>query len=162
MNATPYIEALGKETGTDITLSASGAAALSLDGRNLLFQWIEATHSFVVYIEIGALGGWRNGEICRLLLASNFLLSDTMGGAFSYNDATGMVGLNFPIPVYGLDTGDFLNAVNNIILFSETWKIRLEAMNKEQEALVEQAQQEALEEAEPSEEPFTAAQFLRV
>ena len=36
MNATPYIEALGKETGMDITLSASGAAALSLGGRNLM------------------------------------------------------------------------------------------------------------------------------
>ena len=56
MNATPYIEALGKETGMDITLSASGAAALSLGGRNLLIQWIEATHSFIVYVEVGALG----------------------------------------------------------------------------------------------------------
>ena len=110
MNATPYIEALGKETGMDITLSASGAAALSLGGRNLLIQWIEATHSFIVYVEVGALGGWRNGEICRLLLASNFLLADTQGGALSYNDATGMVGLNFPIPAYGLDTGDFRSA----------------------------------------------------
>ena len=36
MNATPYIEALGKETGMDITLSASGAAALSLGARTLL------------------------------------------------------------------------------------------------------------------------------
>ena len=36
MNATLYIEALSKETGMDITLSASGAAALSLGGRNLL------------------------------------------------------------------------------------------------------------------------------
>ena len=81
MNATPYIEALSKETGMDITLSASGAAALSLGGRNLLIQWIEATHSFIVYVEVGALGGWRNGEICRLLLASNFLLADTQGGA---------------------------------------------------------------------------------
>ena len=52
MNATPYIEALGKETGMDITLSASGAAALSLGGRNLLIQWIEATHSFIVYVEL--------------------------------------------------------------------------------------------------------------
>ena len=133
MNATLYIEALSKETGMDITLSASGAAALSLGGRNLLIQWIEATHSFIVYVEVGALGGWRNGEICRLLLASNFLLADTQGGALSYNDATGMVGLNFPIPAYGLDTGDFLKTVNNIVLFSETWKARLDAMNKEQE-----------------------------
>ena len=58
MNATPYIEALGKETGMDITLSASGAAALLLEGRNLLIQWIEATHSFIVYVEVGALGCW--------------------------------------------------------------------------------------------------------
>ena len=28
MSATPYIEALSKETGMDITLSASGAATL--------------------------------------------------------------------------------------------------------------------------------------
>ena len=162
MNATPYIEALGKETGVDITLSASGAAALSLGGRNLLIQWIEATHSFIVYVEVGALGGWRNGEICRLLLASNFLLVDTQGGALSYNDATGMVGLNFPIPTYGLDTGDFLKTVNNIVLFSETWKARLDAMNKEQEALTEQAQQAVLEGGEAPEPSFTAGQFLRV
>ena len=155
MNATPYIEALGKETGMDITLSASGAAALSLGGRNLLIQWIEATHSFIVYVEVGALGGWRNGEICRLLLASNFLLADTQGGALSYNDATGMVGLNFPIPTYGLDTGDFLKTVNNIVLFSETWKARLDAMNKEQEALTEQAQQAVLEGGEAPEPSFT-------
>ena len=159
MNATPYIEALGKETGMDITLSISGAAALSIEGRNLLIQWIEATHSFIVYVEVGALGGWRNGEICRLLLASNFLLADTQGGALSYNDATGMVGLNFPIPAYGLDTGDFLKTVNNIVLFSET---RLDAMNKEQEALTEQAQQAVLEEAEAPEPSFAAGQFLRV
>ena len=139
MNATPYIEALGKETGMDITLSASGAAALSLGGRNLLIQWIEATHSFIVYVEVGALGGWRNGEICRLLLASNFLLADTQGGALSYNDATGMVGLNFPIPAYGLDTGDFLKT-----------------------ALTEQAQQAVLEGGEAPEPSFTAGQFLRV
>ena len=162
MNATPYIEASGKETGMDITLSASGAAALSLGGRNLLIQWIEATHSFIVYVEVGALGGWRNGEICRLLLASNFLLADTQGGALSYNDATGMVGLNFPIPAYGLDTGDFLKTVNNIVLFSETWKARLDAMNKEQEALTEQAQQALLEGEEAPEPSFTAGQFLRV
>ena len=137
MNATPYIEALGKETGMDITLSASGAAALSLGGRNLLIQWIEATHS-------------------------NFLLADTQGGALSYNDATGMVGLNFPIPAYGLDTGDFLKTVNNIVLFSETWKARLDAMNKEQEALTEQAQQAVLEGGEAPEPSFTAGQFLRV
>ena len=135
MNATPYIEALGKETGMDITLSASGAAALSLGGRNLLIQWIEATHSFIVYVEVGAL---------------------------SYNDATGMVGLNFPIPAYGLDTGDFLKTVNNIVLFSETWKARLDAMNKEQEALTEQAQQAVLEGGEAPEPSFTAGQFLRV
>ena len=135
MNATPYIEALGKETGMDITLSASGAAALSLGGRNLLIQWIEAT---------------------------NFLLADTQGGALSYNDATGMVGLNFPIPAYGLDTGDFLKTVNNIVLFSETWKARLDAMNKEQEALTEQAQQAVLEGGEAPEPSFTAGQFLRV
>ena len=150
MNATPYIEALGKETGMDITLSASGAAALSLGGRNLLIQWIEATHSFIVYVEVGALGGWRNGEICRLLLASNFLLADTQGGALSYNDAN------------GLDTGDFLKTVNNIVLFSETWKARLDAMNKEQEALTEQAQQAVLEGGEAPEPSFTAGQFLRV
>ena len=164
MSATPYIEALSKETGMDITLSASGAATLLLEGRNLLNQWIEATNSFIVYVEVGALGGWRNGEICRLLLASNFLLADTQGGALSYNDATGMVGLNFPIPVYGLDTGDFLKAVNNVILFSETWKTRLDAMNKEQEELTEKAQQAVLDGGvgEAAEPAFSAAQFLRV
>ena len=163
MSATPYIEALSKETGMDITLSASGAATLSLGGRNLLIQWIEATNSFIVYVEVGALGGWRNGEICRLLLASNFLLADTQGGALSYNDATGMVGLNFPIPIYGLDTGDFLKAVNNVILFSETWKTRLDAMNKEQEELTEKAQQAVLDGGvgEAAELAFSAAQFLR-
>ena len=59
-------------------------------------------------------------------------------------------------------TGDFLKTVNNIVLFSETWKARLDAMNKEQEALTEQAQQAVLEEAEAPEPSFAAGQFLRV
>ena len=82
--------------------------------------------------------------------------------ALSAAGATGMVGLNFPIPAYGLDTGDFLKTVNNIVLFSETWKARLDAMNKEQEALTEQAQQALLEGGEAPEPSFTAGQFLRV
>ena len=52
--------------------------------------------------------------------------------------------------------------VNNIVLFSETWKARLDAMNKEQEALTEQAQQAVLEGGEAPEPSFTAGQFLRV
>ena len=65
MNATLYIEALSKETGMDITLSASGAAALSLGGRNLLIQWIEATHSFIVYVEVGAVCCWPRTSSSR-------------------------------------------------------------------------------------------------
>lgn len=60
-----------------------------------------------------------------------------------------MVGLNFPIPTYGLDTGDFLKTVNNIVLFSETWKARLDAMNKEQEALTEQRSKPSSKEGKP-------------
>ena len=31
--------------------------AVSYTHLNLLIQWIEATHSFIVYVEVGALGG---------------------------------------------------------------------------------------------------------
>ena len=103
-----------KETGMDITLSASGGRRpFRSEGRNLLIQWIEATHSFIVYVEVGALGGWRNGEICRLLLASNFLSRQARS-----LQPPAWWGWNFPIPAYGLDTGDFLKTVNNIVLFS--------------------------------------------
>lgn len=160
MNALPYIDALNHELGLDIVLPPSGSVALALEGRNLLLQWVEKTQSFVVYVEIGSLAGWRNGTVCRQLLAANFLFAETLGGALSYNEATSMVGLNFAIPVYGLDTEAFLGALNHCIVFSETWKTRLDAMNKEQERAVEEEQSFLDEETQGEELPFT--QLLRV
>ena len=96
MEANPYIDALGKAIGTELSLSASGSVGLSLGGRNLLIRWVEATRSFVLYAEVGALNGWRSGEVCRHLLIANFLPLETQGATLSHNDATGMVGLNIP------------------------------------------------------------------
>lgn len=165
MEANPYIDALGKAIGTELSLSASGSVGLSLGGRNLLIRWVEATRSFVLYAEVGALNGWRSGEVCRRLLIANFLLMETQGATLSYNDATGMVGLNYPVPVYGLEADAFVRAVDNIVTLSEEWKTRLDALNRKQEEAVERAQEAILHAEEaPAETDFTAQSmpFLRV
>ena len=160
MREAPYIDALNKELGLDITLPASGGIAFSLEGRNMLLQWVEATQVFVVYVEIGALGGWRNGTICRQLLAANFLFIETQGGTLSYNEATQMVGLNVQLPIHDLETNDFLAALNHCVLCAETWRSRLETMNREQEREVEAEQASIGAETAADEIPYT--QFLRV
>lgn len=140
MNSTPFLEALSKEINMDVTLSGSGAAAFVLDGHGLLLQWQESSQSFVVYVEIGALAGWRDGEVCRTLLSANFLLLATRGGAFSYDQSTNTVGLNYTMPVYGLEPQNFLEQLNGIILLAEECRAMFTQLTATQENAVLQDQ----------------------
>lgn len=162
-NATPYMEILNRETGLDAALSATGAAAFQLEGRGLLLQWQEATQAFVVYVEIGSLAGWRDGEVCRQLLAANFLLVQTEGGALSYNEAANRVGLNYLIPVYGLTPGAFMEKLNAVINLADQWKNTLAELCAAQERAVtreQDAEARLTDDAAP--EGNSAGQFLRV
>ena len=88
-----FIDALGRELGIDIQLSPTGAAHFVIDGHGLLIQWTESRHAFVVYAEVGRLSGWRDGEVVKELMAANFLLLGSLGGAFSLDLSRSMVGL---------------------------------------------------------------------
>lgn len=161
--ATPYMEILNRETGLDAALSASGAAAFQLEGRGLLLQWQEVGQAFVVYVEIGPLAGWRDGEVCRQLLAANFLLVQTEGGALSYNEAANMVGLNYLIPVYGLAPEEFVGKLNAVINLADQWKNTLAELCAAQERAVAREQDaEALLTDDAAPDANLGGQFLRV
>lgn len=134
--AAAYAEAIGREIGRDLRLSKTGSLFFELDGRGLLLQWQEASRSFVVYVEIGPLAGWRDGEVCRRLLSANFLLVQTRGGALSYDAAANMVGLNYVLPVYGVSPEEFVRNVNAVIVLADEWKAELVRLCAEQEKAV--------------------------
>ncbi|HJD96325.1 type III secretion system chaperone [Mailhella massiliensis] len=157
----PYLEALNRETGLDIQLSASGGAQLMLEGRGMLLQWLEAQAMFIVYIELGTLSGWRDEEVLRQLLSANFLLLQTEGGALSYHPAANMVGMNYAISVYGLTAEDFVRRLDAVILLAEQWQERLRRMEAEQEKLAVRAV-EGGEETPSDADPYVSMQMLRI
>lgn len=135
-----FIDALGRKLGIDIQLSPTGAAYFVIDGYGLLIQWTESRHAFVVYAEVGRLSGWRDGEVVKELMAANFLLLGSRGGALSLDLSGSMVGLNFQIPVYGMTPEDFVKAIDGIVTQAGEWRGTLARMSAEKERLVAQEQ----------------------
>lgn len=144
-----FIDALGRELGMDIQLSPTGAAHFVIDGYGLLIQWTESRHAFVVYAEVGPLSGWRDGEVVKELMAANFLLLGSLGGALSLDLSKSMVGLSYQIPVYGMTPEDFVKAIDGIVTQAGEWRGTLARMSAEQERLVAQ-EQSAIEPAAPA------------
>ena len=144
-----FIDALGRELGIDIQLSPTGAAHFVIDGHGLLIQWTESRHAFVVYAEVGRLSGWRDGEVVKELMAANFLLLGSLGGAFSLDLSRSMVGLCYQISVYGMTPEDFVKAIDGIVTQAGEWRGTLARMSAEQERLVAQ-EQSAIEPAAPA------------
>lgn len=151
MSATAYMEALSNRIGEKVALS-DGQAALALDGRGFLLRWDETAQRFMVHVELGPLAGWQDGGVCKLLLAANFLMLETDGGALSYNPASNMVGLNHPVETYGMDPQGFLDVINRILALAEGWRERLARMGQEKEHTVRKARQRFLHgDADPAE-----------
>lgn len=144
-----FIDALGRELGIDIQLSPTGAAHFVIDGYGLLIQWTESRHAFVVYAEVGPLSGWRDGKVVKQLMAANFLLLGSLGGALSLDLSKSMVGLSYQIPVYGMTPEDFVKAIDGIVTQAGKWRGTLARMSAEQERLVAQ-EQSAIEPAAPA------------
>lgn len=144
-----FIDVLGRELGMDIQLSPTGAAHFVIDGYGLLIQWTESRHAFVVYAEVGPLSGWRDGEVVKELMAANFLLLGSLGGALSLDLSKSMVGLSYQIPVYGMTPEDFVKAIDGIVTQAGEWRGTLARMSAEQERLVAQ-EQSAIEPAAPA------------
>lgn len=131
-----YMEVLSRELGTELRFSPSGAVSFEQDGCMILLQWKEAENAFVVYVELGYLGGINDEAVCRGLLSANFLLLESGGGALSYDSINNKVGFNYPLPVYGLSAEDFLQKLNAVLVMAGQWKNNFEKMKKEQEKLV--------------------------
>ena len=129
----PFIKALGQTAGIAIDVSPSGAVRLDVGGRGLLLQWLEARKSFVAYAEIGRLSGIRDSVVLRELLSANFLLQETAGAALSFDPSTGTAGLNLSIPVNGLDTAEFVDRIDALLLPAEEWAGRLRSMCEAEE-----------------------------
>lgn len=131
-----YMEVLSRELGTELQVSSGGAVSFEQDGCMILLQWKEAENAFVVYVELGYLGGINDEAVCRGLLSANFLLLESGGGALSYDSINNKVGFNYPLPVYGLSAEDFLQKLNAVLVMAGQWKNNFEKMKKEQEKLV--------------------------
>ena len=133
--AAAYIDALNRELGTQFALSESGALTFDLDGRAALMQWSEARQGFLIYVEIGGLLGWRDAEVMKHLLAANFLFMASDGGALSLDPATSRAGLNFFLPIYGLDPEAFVKRLDAALLAADRWAEKLAQICEAEERL---------------------------
>lgn len=146
MLADTFIEALGRTLGIPLALSDKGSVALSMGGRSLLIQWVEAAQSFMFYAEVAPVPEWCSAAVCRLLLSSNFMLMETQGATLSWSAETGMAGLNLPLPAAGLDKVSFIRAVDAIVRLSDEWRNRIEAICEDEERRVDADQKRLLSE----------------
>ena len=158
----PYIEALNRETGLDIQLSASGGAQLMLEDRGVLLQWLEEQQMFIIYMELGPLSGWRDEEVLKQLLSANFLFLQTEGGSLSYNPSANMVGMNYAIPVYGLSAEEFVRRLDAIVLLAGQLMEKLRLMGAEQEKLAVQTMENRAEENMSDDALYASMQMLRI
>ncbi len=142
-----FLDALGRELGIEIEPSPAGSAQFVVDGHGILIQWAEARRAFVVYAEVGRLAGWRDGEVVKTLMAANFLLLGADGGTLSLDPSTGMVGLNYQIPVCGLTSEAFVRAIDGIVVEADEWRGTLARMCAEQEKIAAEHQSAALDES---------------
>ena len=124
----PYIAALAERTGLPLELSPGGSFAALLGGKRLLIK--EASgDTFLFYMEVGRPTLFRRGEVLTSLMGGNLFLAETRGAALSYDECNEMVGLNLILQLHHLESGDFINAVDNIVAAAEDWRRKLESLN---------------------------------
>lgn len=136
----PFIEALNRESGMQIELSEGGSAAFAVDGRGILLQWSEARSSLVVYAELEPLAGYRDSEIISQLMSSNFLLQATQGGTLSLDPTVNMIGLNYPIALYGLSPDEFVRIFDAVVELAQHWREEIRGMIEAKKRIVQEQQ----------------------
>jgi hypothetical protein len=135
--ATTFFKALSNLLEIEAPGEEDDELFFSRDGKTFALRWLPNLQCFAIYAEVGYLAGWRDGEVCRQLLAANFLLAETNGAALSLNTNNASVGLNWRLPAYGLEVEAFIDAVDQAAVQADVWFERLQAMCAEQEAIVE-------------------------
>jgi hypothetical protein len=135
METQVFIDALGQALGQQVEKDGEGAYAFLLDGVPVLLHSRPADSSFLLHMEIGYPTGLGGGVLAKLL-GANFLLSETMGAAISLDERTGMVFLEHPVFLPGLDGAGFVARVEGFVALADVWTRRLREWNDEIETVV--------------------------
>ena len=136
MNAHVFIDALSQALGQSVEKDNTGAYAFMLDSVPVLLHFRPASMSFLLHMEIGYPTGF-GGKIRSRLLGANYLLSETYGAAMSLDERTGLVFLEYLLPVQNLDGPEFVTAVEGFVALADMWTKRLHEWNQEIEAEVD-------------------------
>jgi hypothetical protein len=159
----PYIAALGERLGLALEMPPDGGFTALLEGKRLLVQEMETGDALLFYMEVGRPTLFRRGEVLTELMGGNLFLAETRGAALSYDAAGEMVGLNLILPLYHLETEEFINAVDNVVAAAEEWGHRLLALNAEAEERAREAAALDFENGEQAEPAAPdAARMLRI
>ncbi len=129
----PYIKALAQKIGIPLEVPPGGSFTALLGKHRLLVQVLENSNSMLFYIEVGRPTLFRRNEVLASLMGGNLFLAETRGAALSYDPSTENVGLNLILSLNQLESDEFINAVDNIMLAAESWAKQLDALNAEAE-----------------------------
>ena len=138
MQIDELIAQINAVSGLALSPDSDSAAAFIYRGRNVLIRFVEDQGVCLVFIEIGRLEPAALPGALTDLLEANHLLSDTQGGALSYQRQSGTVALNFLLPCEGPGAGDALvSRLNRALSASDEWSERIEEINTAALAAVE-------------------------
>lgn len=130
MQTNEFIERINEIAGLALAPDSDGAVAFTYQERNVLLRFVEEQGVCLVFTEVGRLEPAALPGALTDLLEANHLLSDTQGGALSFQRQSGMVSLNFLLPCEGLDAADaFVSRLNRALAVSDEWSERIREIN---------------------------------
>ena len=140
MQTDEFVAQINALAGLALSADSDGAVAFIYRDRNVLLRFVEEQDACLVFTEIGRLEPAALPGALVDLLEANHLLSDTQGGALSFQRQTGMAALNFLLPCSGPNAAeDFINRLNRALSASDEWTARIEAINARAIETVESA-----------------------
>lgn len=128
----PYIQALEQRIGISLSFDDSGAAFLH-DGELGLLLQAGPGDEFLMHAEIGRPAPEALDPVLTELLAGNYFMLKTGGGALSFNPESGMAAINFRLSLDGLSPEAFADGVMEAAETAGYWKNRLSEANARQE-----------------------------
>jgi hypothetical protein len=130
MQTDEFIAQINEITGLALAPDSDSAVAFTYQNRNVLLRFVEEQGVCLVFTEIGRLEPAALPGALVDLMEANHLLSDTQGGALSFQRQSGMVSLNFLMPCEGPNAADaFVSRLNRALTVSDEWAQRIREIN---------------------------------
>ena len=161
MQAQELVTRIEELTGIELQAEKDGAVMFVYQNRNVLLRFEPNSGVCLICVDLARLEAAAMPDAFSELLEANYLLSDSRGGALSYQSQSGMVTINFLVPSEGDDVEAFVNRLNRALSASDEWAAKVEEINRKAVKRLEDHLRALREGApeQPSADPFAMQGF---